>query len=73
MRGDTRVFDDGCARAQPEAKSAGREAVTGLQLGGLTLEPQDVEVVTKVRVWEWDKWRGLGAVCRARQELFQRL
>ncbi len=32
-----------------EGRRAAREAVTGCKLGGLVLEPQDVEVLSKVR------------------------
>ncbi len=48
--GSLRLLRACCGVAQPESRRAGREAVTGMQLGGLTLEPQDVEVLTKVRL-----------------------
>jgi hypothetical protein len=37
---------------QNDFRRAAREAVAGMRMGGLTLEPQDVEVLTKVLlVW----------------------
>jgi hypothetical protein len=55
-----------------QARRAAREAVSGLRLGGLVLEPQDVEVLSKVGPAGAHRARGgahrakRGALARAR-------
>lgn len=39
-----------CMCVQNDTRRAAREAVAGMRMGGLILEPQDVEVLTKVRM-----------------------